>query len=126
MTTIESRLERLENEVRFRIWIRYQRMIEHFTLDELEAVASTGQWPDRPEPAPGMSSLDKMDRASLIKLWKEDQQKFEGRNREQMLFFAIHGHWPEQGCGTECQESELNSKGKQENTNEAIWLSHQR
>jgi hypothetical protein len=81
MPTIDSRLERLEREIRFRIWIRFQRMLERLTVDELEAGAFTGQWPDRPEPAPEMCSLDKMDRASLIKLWKEDQQKLEGRNR---------------------------------------------
>ncbi|HST09619.1 MAG TPA: hypothetical protein VLL05_04535, partial [Terriglobales bacterium] len=98
----------------------FQRMLEHLTVDELEAGAFTGQWPDRPEPAPGMSSLDKMDRTCLIKLWKEDQQNWEGRNREEMLFFAIHGHWPEQGCGTKCQKSELDSKCKEENTNDAI------
>ena len=120
MPTIDSRLERLEREVRFRIWIRFQRMLEHLTVDELEAGAFTGQWPDRPEPAPGMSSLDKMDRANLIKLWKEDQQKLEGRNREQMLFFVVHGHWPEQGCGPTCKKSEGDCKTSGENTNGSI------
>ena len=35
-------------------------------------------------------------------LWKEDQKHHQGRNREQLRFYGLHGHWPEQGCDAEC------------------------
>ena len=73
-------------------------MLESMSEEELEALAATGEWPDRPEPAPGMSRLDTMDRLDLIKLWKENLRRFVGRNSEEMEFYALHGHWPEQVC----------------------------
>ena len=95
MTKTTKRLERIENEMSFRMWIRTQRIFETMTVEERETFALTGQWPDRPEPAPGTSRLDSTDRASLIKLWKEDLEMFAGRNSEELGFYAIHGQWPE-------------------------------
>ena len=112
MTSIESRLERLESEVDFRAWIRMKRMFENMSIGELENLASTGQWPDRVDPPPGASRLDAMDRQSLLKLWKEDQAKFAGRNREDIAFFTRYGHWTEQACGPTCKKSPVDSTSK--------------
>jgi hypothetical protein len=100
MTTTE-RLRRIETEVRFRAWVSIHRMFEGMSIEELETFAVTGQWPVRPQPAPGTCSLDAMDWGSLRKLWKADRQKFEGRSRNEFDVYAIHGHWPEQTCN-EC------------------------
>src|SRR5215467_11852359 len=50
----------------------------------------------RPERALWTSRFDSMDRASLIKLWKEDLETFAGRSSDELEFYAVHGHWPEQ------------------------------
>jgi len=77
-------------------------MFATMSIEELETLAATGHWPDRPEPAPGASRLDTMDRLSLLNLWTEDQRLLAGRNSDELGFYAIHGHWPEQGCSAEC------------------------
>ena len=64
-----KRLDRIEGEVRFRAWIGSERMLESMSQEELEVLAATGQWPGRPEPAPGASKLDEMNREDLLKLW---------------------------------------------------------
>jgi hypothetical protein len=102
--TTRSRIERVENEVCFRIWVRRQRFRESLSIDELDMWAATGRQPERPEPAPGMSRLDNMTREELQRLWKEDQQPWVGRNRKELGFYALHGHWPEQACGTNCRK----------------------
>jgi hypothetical protein len=96
--TTRERIERLEVETRFRIWVRRKRFLDSFSIEELEVMKITGQFPERPEPAPGMSPLDNMAREELQRLWKEDQQTWAGRNREELRFFVLHGHWPEQEC----------------------------
>ena len=103
--TISRRIERLETEMRFRIWVRYHRFLDSLSEDELEMMSVTGRFPERPEPAPGMSRFDNMGRAELQKLCKEDQQTWAGRNHEELVFWAAHGHWPEQGCGTSCPKT---------------------
>jgi hypothetical protein len=96
MTNIRGRLGRIESEVQFRAWVSRQRVLEAMSIGELETLAATGQWPDRPEPAPGTSRLDAMDRPSLIKLWRKDLETFGGRNSDELEFYALHGQWPEQ------------------------------
>jgi hypothetical protein len=96
MTTIETRLTRVETEVRFRHWLQVARRMDTMSLDELERFAATGQWPDKPDPALGTSRFDSMDRESLIKLWIEDIETFAGRSSDELEFYAVHGHWPEQ------------------------------
>jgi hypothetical protein len=109
MTNMTSRLETVEQEIEFRFWIRFQRMLEAFSEEELKRYASTGKWPDRDEPMPGESRFDQLDRKSLQSLWKEHEKQHEGRNREQLRFYGLHGHWPEEGCGTNCVKSECRS-----------------
>ena len=96
MATIETRLTRIETEARFRHWLRMQRIMEAMSVDELERFVATGQRPDLPEPALGTSRFDSMDRERLIKLWKEDLETFAGRSSDELEFYAVHGHWPEQ------------------------------
>jgi hypothetical protein len=102
--TTRNRIERLEAEVRFRVWVRHQRWLESLSEKELEMWAASGQCPERPEPLPGMSPLDQMEREELQKLWKEGEQRWEGRNREDLAFFCLHGHWQEQACATNCRK----------------------
>ena len=102
MTKMIGRLQRIQSHLQFKMWIRERRMLETMTVEELEAFALTGQWPERPEPTLGTSRLDSMDRSGLIKLWKEDLEMFAGRNGEELEFYAVHGHWPQKDCGGEC------------------------
>jgi hypothetical protein len=95
VTRNHRRLDRMEREAAFSIWFRKQRIFEKMSVEELETLALTGQWPDRPEPAPETTSLDTMNRSDLIKLWRKDLQKLAGRSGDELEFFAIHGHWPE-------------------------------
>jgi hypothetical protein len=76
MTINKRRLDRVEDEIRFRVWVSVHRMLETMTIEELDVFVATGRWPDRPDPAPGTSHLDAMDRAGLVKLWKEDIRKY--------------------------------------------------
>jgi hypothetical protein len=104
MTTLKSRVERVERAHRFRAWLQYERFLESLTEEQLTAYARHGCLPEPlPEPLPiGKSQLDSLDRKSLIKLWRENDRIYRGRSREEMLSFAIHGHWPEQPCDQRC------------------------
>lgn len=101
--SVQRRVERLQREVEFQAFIRSQRFFENMTDEELEHLADTGEWPNRPDPLPGTSRLDRMSRKELLELWKEDQNKFVGRNQEQFDFLFRHHHWPEEGCGPDCK-----------------------
>jgi len=95
MAMRKARLDRVGNQVHFRHWLRMARIFATMTADELEDYAVTGILIARPEPAFGMSPLDSMDRASLIKLWKENLEMFAGRRGSELEFYAVHGDWPE-------------------------------
>jgi hypothetical protein len=99
MTTIRSRIERLEREQRFREWLWYERFLEGLTKEQLETVATEWRFPEpMPEPLPwGSSKLDKLDRKSLLRLWEEDECVFSHRSRDELKFYAEIGYWPEQG-----------------------------
>jgi len=105
-TTSRKRIERLEQELEFRVWVRHKRILESLSMDDLLVWATTAQCPEHPEPLPGMSPIDDMEREDLRKLWKEEQQEWAGRNREDLAFFGLHGHWPERACGTECMKTQ--------------------
>jgi len=106
MTSLKSRTERVEREHGFRVWLETQRFFESFTKEQLATFARHGRLPEPlPEPLPmGKSQFDSLDRKSLIRLWREHERIFRGRSKEEMLFFAIHGHWPEQACDERCEE----------------------
>jgi hypothetical protein len=108
--SIARRVKRVQREVEFQAWIRCKRILESMGEDELEYGANTGEWPNRPDPLPGTSRLDKMNRKELLELWKEDEEEFAGKNQEQLDFFVRHGHWPNQSCGTDCKAAEVESK----------------
>jgi|SRR5579859_3618046 len=101
--SVPRRVERLQREVELQAFIRCERIIENMTDDELEHLAVTGEWPNRHDPLPGTSRLDRMSRKELIELWKEDQARFAWRNQEQLAFYLRHRHWPEQSCGPDCK-----------------------
>jgi hypothetical protein len=94
MKAAKHRLKRIEVQARFKHWVRVQRIFETMTADELEAFAVSGTWIDRPEPPFGTSRFDSMDHASLIRIWREREGKFEGRDSNELEFYAIHGSWP--------------------------------
>jgi hypothetical protein len=104
MTGLKKQVERLEREYRFRRWFHFQRLLEALTVEQLEAIAARGRYPDPlPEPLPhGKSRLDSLNRNSLVKLWQEDERthaQFSCRKAEDKEFFCVHGHWPEQAFG---------------------------
>ncbi|GEM_PF-1074295 len=104
--SVPRRMERVQREVELREFIHSGRIFENMTEDEMEHMAATGEWPNRPDPPPGASRLDHMGREELIKLWKAKRTQFAGRNEEQLAFFLRHGHWPEQTCGSDCRTVE--------------------
>jgi hypothetical protein len=106
MTTTRNRIERLETEMRFRTWVRHKRFRESLAINDLEMWAATGKRPERPEPTPGMSPIDNMEREQLVKMWKEDQNKFAWRNCAELAYFTLHGHWAEQACKTRCPKEQ--------------------
>ncbi len=92
--SIRDRLEKLENKRRFLDWFVGARFIDSLNADELERHARDGR---PPEPIPNRpSSLDRLDRKSLLKLWEEEELKFGGRSHEELDFYAEHGFWQEQ------------------------------
>ena len=98
MTTLKSRIGRLEKEQRFKDWLGYERFLEGLTEEHLEAVATHWRFPEpMPEPLPwGSSKLDRLDRKSLRRLWEEDERVFGHRSRDDLKFCADNGGWPEQ------------------------------
>ncbi len=64
--------------------------------DELEIVASGGKWPD---PIPNRpSSVDGLDRKTLLKRWEDNERLFGKRSREELGYYSDNGVWPEQRC----------------------------
>jgi hypothetical protein len=98
MTTLKSRIGRLEKEQCFKAWFWYERFLEGLTEEQLAAIATEWRFPEpMPEPLPwGASKLDKLDRKSLLRLWEENQRIFGHRSRDELKVFAENGYWPEQ------------------------------
>jgi hypothetical protein len=88
---IKLRLEAAEEELRFKMWIRVERLIENTSEQELEEYCRTGAYSPRLDPPPGASRLDTLDRATLLRLWKQSEQTWRGRNREDLVFWTS---WP--------------------------------
>jgi hypothetical protein len=92
-TSIRDRLAKLENRRRFLDWFVRHRLFDSLTSEELETCASGGGFPN---PIPNRpSSLDTLDRKSLLKLWEEDERVFGGRSKEELEFYSDNGSWPE-------------------------------
>jgi hypothetical protein len=101
--SLKNRLAQLEEEQRFQDWVQSQRFLESLSDEQLHDFADSGRLPD-PLPAPlpfGQSQLDTLDRKSLVKLWEEHEREWAGRDRDELVFYTAHGHWPEEPC-TEC------------------------
>lgn len=101
---LNARIARLEREKRFREWFRAMRFLEGLTDQELELYALEGRLPEPlPDPLPaGASRLDGMDRENLIRMWEDDERTFGNRTSEELNFYCVHGHWPEQRCDEPC------------------------
>jgi len=100
MATYKKRVELLESEVAFRMWLFEQRFLERLSMVQVEKYLCLGILPD-PLPAPlpkGNSKLDGLGRKRLIEMWKEYMRPCAGRSEQECRFFGIHGHWPEQAC----------------------------
>jgi len=100
MATYKKRVELLESEVAFRIWLWWERIGEHLSPKQLKESIYLGLRPD-PLPAPlpkGASKLDGLGRKRLIERWKEFMRHVGSRSQEELNFHVIHGHWPEQAC----------------------------
>ncbi len=92
--SVRDRLARLEKRRRFLDWFVWQRFYASLTLEELETGAAGGDFPD---PIPNRpSSMDTLDRKSLLKLWEEDERIFRGRSEADREYFVDNGVWPEQ------------------------------
>src|SRR5271155_5052241 len=96
MTSAKSRLERLEQEQRFKRWFEINDLIERFTDEELRIYAETGELPesvlcesfaDRP------SRMDGLDHKALLERFKEHELLFGGRSDGEIRFYAAHGYW---------------------------------
>ena len=101
--SLKNRLAQLEEEQRFQDWVQMHRFLESLSDEQLHDFADNGRLPD-PLPALlpfGQSQLDTLDRKGLVKLWEEHEREWAGRDRDELVFYAAHGHWPEEPC-TEC------------------------
>lgn len=107
---VKNRLERLEQEARFRDWLQLQRLLDVVSIEQLEFFASFGYWMDPPpsEPAPGVSQIDRLSRHELTKMFESDERKmmaFVHRSDTDKEFFCVHGHWPQTLCEvSECRK----------------------
>jgi hypothetical protein len=92
--SIARRLAKLEAKRRFLDWFAKQRFYHSLTEQELMTFALDGQLP---LPIPNRpSTMDSLDRKTLLRLWKDDERTFGGRSEEELAFFATNGFWPEQ------------------------------
>lgn len=73
MATLKNRIERLDEELRFRAWVAFNRFLEGLSREQLEDVGTHWRFPDPlPEPLPlGASRLDTLSRKELVELWRD-------------------------------------------------------
>ncbi len=105
VTTHKKRVDLVELEIQFLGWLRSERFLERLSVDQLLGFACLGLLPE-PLPAPlpkGASKLDGLSRKRLVELWEDDLRFFGGRSEQELIFFTVHGHWPEQPCGEHCR-----------------------
>jgi len=94
--SIQDRLAKLENKRGFLKWLVWRRFLSTLSDEELLAFARDLKWPD---PLPSrLSSVDPLDRKSLLKLWEEDKRMFGGRSPQELKFYKEKGFWPEHRC----------------------------
>jgi hypothetical protein len=92
--SIPRRLAKLEAKRRFLDWFAKQRFYRSLTEQELMKFALDGQLP---VPIPNRpSTIDSLDRKTLLRLWQDDERTFDGRSEEELAFFTTNGFWPEQ------------------------------
>ncbi len=95
--SISRRVAKLEAKRRFLDWFVRMRFYESLTEQELTTFALSGQLPD---PIPnGPSRMDRLDRKTLHRLWREHERTFGVRTQEELAYFTTNGFWPEQKGG---------------------------
>lgn len=92
--SIRDHLEKLENNHLFLVWFVMARFHATLTVDELEIHSRDGRLPDPLPQRP--SPLDGVDRKTLTKRWKEEEQIFRGRSEGDLEYYIKTGFWPEQ------------------------------
>ncbi len=93
MTSLKSRLERLEKEQRFQRWYAVEDALWRFTQEEREIYATTGRIPESlPFDEPGR--LDGLDRKTLLKLFEEHQRFTGSVTRDDAAFYLVHRTFP--------------------------------
>ena len=77
MTKLRNRIERLEQKAQFTLWFHFSRFLEALTDEQVEEIAIHWRFPDPlPDPLPiGMSSLDGLDKESLLRLWEKEERE---------------------------------------------------
>jgi hypothetical protein len=94
MASLRDRLVKLEKKRQFLNWFVWHRLFDSLTADELRTYLREGKLPEVIPNRP--SSLDRLDRKSLLKLWEEHERTFGGRTQEEMECYTKNGFWPEQ------------------------------
>lgn len=92
--SVRHRLAKLEAKGRFLHWFVRRRFYLSLTEQELVTFALSGQLPVPLTSRP--SAIDRLDRKTLHRLWKEDERTFGNRTHEELAFFTLKGFWPEQ------------------------------
>jgi hypothetical protein len=109
MWDCESRIERLEEAVRFYLWVRVERWLESLTREQLDAyIASDGTFPEPlPNPPFGSVPLDREDDKGLQERWEKDKRLLRMRverkrrmanlqkkaDRDETVRPAFYGKW---------------------------------
>ena len=97
-SSIRERIMKLENQCRFLDWFVWQRFRVALTLEEIDTYRREGKFPD---PTPNRpSSLDTLDRKSLLKLREEDEQTFGGRTQEELEFYPENSFFRSKEVGS--------------------------
>jgi hypothetical protein len=107
MTTTRARLAWIDSEIELRAWVRTHRMFEAMSIEELERLVATGQWPDRAEPAPGESTLDAKERSEVRKCGKKtkDDSRAEVGKKSNFTYFTRTGRSKAVGTNAPSKEA---------------------
>lgn len=73
MLTCRRRLERIERELKFRIWVQGKRLLEGFSAEQLLAYAERCEIPC-PLPRKVPSKFDGLGRKAVMRLFERDER----------------------------------------------------
>jgi len=92
-----ARLERIERELQFQLWLQGERLFEGWSPEQRLAYADRCEIPD-PLPSKVPSKFDGLSRRALVRLREERQRqcKFRYRTVDERLFYVEHGRFPDE------------------------------